>query len=56
MIFARKLVAAATIALVALSGSAQALSPQEEHFEVLASQLANATAVSIDLEPLLEGE
>jgi hypothetical protein len=54
MIFARKLVAAATIALVALSGSAQALSPQEEHFEVLANQLANATAVSIDLEPLLE--
>uniref|UniRef100_A0A7S2Z261 Uncharacterized protein n=1 Tax=Chloropicon laureae TaxID=464258 RepID=A0A7S2Z261_9CHLO len=51
-----KFVTLAVAALAAASGSAKAMdmTVQDEHFEALASQLANAQAVNIDLEPLLE--
>ncbi len=53
-----KFVTLAVAAIAAAGGSAKAMdmAVQEEHFAALASQLANAQAVNIDLEPLLEGK
>ena len=48
--------ALAAVALFAFCGAAGAASPEEDHFDALASELANASNIQIDLEPLLEGK
>ena len=62
----KRVLAVGAVALVACAGTvhaqssaqdtmaAQAEAAEQEHFEILAAQLANATAVNIDLEPLLD--
>lgn len=49
----KAVIAAAAVGMVAFGGAAQAVTTEEEHFDALADQLANASNIQIDLEPLL---
>ncbi|QDZ21891.1 hypothetical protein HOP50_06g44330 [Chloropicon primus] len=50
----KKFCAVAAVGMLAFSGVASAKEAQEEHLDALAAELANASNIQIDLEPLLE--